>query len=84
MHETIRQLAAEGRRQVLVTPISFVSDHIETLHEIDIEHRALARELGIEQFHMVPGLNDSSAFIEALAELVLARVGRPALHAGSA
>ncbi len=84
MHETIRQLAAEGRRQVLVTPISFVSDHIETLHEIDIEHRALARESGIEQFHMVPGLNDSPAFIEALAELVLARVGRPALHAGSA
>jgi len=84
MHETIRQLAAEGRRQVLVVPISFVSDHVETLHEIDIEHRAQARELGIEQYRMVPGLNDSPAFIEALAELVLARVSSPAMYAGSA
>ena len=84
MHEAIRQLAAEGRRQVLVVPISFVSDHVETLHEIDIEHRAQARELGIEQYCMVPGLNDSPAFIEALAELVLARVAPPALHVGSA
>jgi ferrochelatase len=70
MHETIRKLAAERRGQVLVAPISFVSDHIETLHEIDIEHRQQAYELGIEQFRMVPGLNDSPAFIEALAALV--------------
>ena len=76
MHETIRKLAAEGRRQVLVVPISFVSDHIETLHEIDIEHRQHAHELGISHFRMVPGLNDSPAFIEALAGMVLARVGQ--------
>lgn len=77
MHETIRQLAAERRRHVLVAPISFVSDHIETLHEIDIEHREQALSLGIEQYRMVPGLNDSPAFIEALASLVEARVARP-------
>jgi len=77
MHETIARLAAERRRQVLVTPISFVSDHIETLHEIDIEHREQALGLGIEQFRMVPGLNDSPAFIETLASLVEARVSRP-------
>jgi len=70
MHETIRRLAVEGRRQVLVAPISFVSDHVETLHEIDIEHRRQARALGIERFAMVPGLNDSPRFIEALAGLV--------------
>jgi len=82
MHETIRELAAEGRRQVLVAPISFVSDHIETLHEIDIEHRAEALELGIEQFRMMRGLNDAPAFIEALAGLVRARIARRAMRGG--
>jgi protoporphyrin/coproporphyrin ferrochelatase len=70
MHETVKRLAAEGRKHVLVVPISFVSDHVETLHEIDIEHREQARSLGIHDFRMVPGLNDSPAFIEALAGLV--------------
>ncbi|SPF47064.1 Ferrochelatase [Candidatus Sulfopaludibacter sp. SbA4] len=80
MHETIRRLAAEGRKHVLVVPISFVSDHVETLHEIEIEHRAQARGLGIGDFRMVPGLNDSPAFIEALAGLVRSRVGAAAPH----
>jgi ferrochelatase len=74
MHETIKRLAAEGSKHVLVVPISFVSDHVETLHEIDIEHREQARSLGIEDYRMVPGLNDSPAFIAALAELVRSRV----------
>jgi ferrochelatase len=74
MHETIKQLAAEGRRNVLVIPISFVSDHVETLHEIDIEHRAQALTLGISNYRMVPGLNDSPEFISALAGLVRSRV----------
>ena len=75
MHQTIRQLADEGRKNLLVVPISFVSDHVETLHEIDIEHREQARSLGIPNYRMVPGLNDSPAFIEALAALVRARMG---------
>jgi len=75
MHETIKRLAAEGRKHVLAVPISFVSDHVETLHEIEIEHRERARGLGIEDFRMVPGLNDSPSFIAALAGLVRARVG---------
>jgi ferrochelatase len=70
MHETIERLAAEGRKRVVVVPISFVSDHVETLHEIDIEHREQARGLGIEEYRMVPGLNDSPGFIAALAGLV--------------
>ena len=78
MHETIKRLAAESRRHVLVAPISFVSDHVETLHEIDIEHREQARSLGIEDYRMVPGLNDSPRFIAALAELVRAAVSAPA------
>ena len=74
MRETIRRLASEGRRHMLVVPISFVSDHVETLYEIDIEHREEARRLGITDFRMVPGLNDSPTFIEALAGLVRSRV----------
>ncbi len=75
MHETVKRLAAEGRKHVLVVPISFVSDHVETLHEIDIEHREQARSLGIHDFRMVPGLNDSPSFIGALAGLVRRSVG---------
>jgi ferrochelatase len=74
MHETVKSLAAAGSRHVLVVPISFVSDHVETLHEIDIEHREQARGLGIEEYRMMPGLNDSTAFIAALANLVRRRV----------
>jgi protoporphyrin/coproporphyrin ferrochelatase len=70
MHETVRRLAAEQRKHLLVVPISFVSDHVETLHEIDIEHREQALSLGIEDYRMTPGLNDSAAFIQALAGLV--------------
>ncbi|MEO7652125.1 MAG: ferrochelatase [Bryobacteraceae bacterium] len=70
MHETIKALAAAGSRHVLVVPISFVSDHVETLHEIDIEHREQARELGIADYRMMPGLNDSPDFIVTLASLV--------------
>jgi protoporphyrin/coproporphyrin ferrochelatase len=74
MHETIRSLASQGTRNMLVVPISFVSDHVETLHEIDIEHREHARVLGITNYRMTPGLNDSPEFIRALAELVRSRV----------
>ena len=70
MHETVKRLAAENRRHVVVVPISFVSDHVETLHEIAIEHRQQAHELGIEDFRLVPGLNDSPRFVAALAGLV--------------
>ena len=49
---------------------------METLHEIDIEHRAQARALGIHDYRMVPGLNDSPPFIGALAGLVRRRVAQ--------
>lgn len=75
MHETVKSLAAAGSKHVLVVPISFVSDHVETLHEIDIEHREQARTLGIEDYRMMPGLNDSPDFIRALAGLVRGAVG---------
>ncbi len=52
-------------------PIAFVTEHIETLHEINIEAREQAHKLGVEQFEMMPAVGDSPAFISALADLVL-------------
>jgi ferrochelatase len=56
-------------------PIAFVSDHVETLGEIDHEAREEAAELGIQQFEMTSGLNDSPTFIAALADLVGTAMG---------
>jgi ferrochelatase len=70
LRDTLRSLAARHRRHVLVVPISFVSDHVETLYEIDIEYREQALRLGIDDYRMTPGLNDSPCFIQALAGLV--------------
>jgi ferrochelatase len=70
MRETLESLARGGSRSVLMVPISFVSDHVETLFEIDIEHREIAEKAGITGFRLVPGLNDDPVFISALAGLV--------------
>jgi len=75
LRATLRQLTAEGRRNVCVIPISFVSDHVETLGEIDHCAREEARLLGIERFVMTQGLNTSPTFIRALAASVLAAIG---------
>jgi len=77
LRATLRQLAAEKARDVCVIPISFVSDHVETLGEIDHEAREEARSLGIRQFEMTPGLNDSPKFIQALAASVIEALQEP-------
>jgi len=74
LHQTLRELAAARTENVLVIPIAFVTDHIETLHEIDLEARAEARTLGLRRFEMTPGLNDSPTFLRALTDLVLTTV----------
>jgi ferrochelatase len=72
---TIEQLAHEGVKEMLVVPISFVTEHIETLHEINIEAREEAMKLGIERFRMMPAVGDSPLFIAALKNLVLRAAG---------
>jgi ferrochelatase len=72
---TIERLAHEGVKEMLVVPISFVTEHIETLHEINIEARDEAKKLGVETFRMMPALGDSPYFIAALKDLVLRAVG---------
>jgi ferrochelatase len=69
--DMLKKLAGSGVKNLLVVPLSFVSDHIETLHEIDIEYSKKAWELGIAKFARMPSLNSSPRFIEALAALVL-------------
>ncbi len=71
LHRTLQDLAAERVREVCIVPVAFVSDHVETLGEIDHEAREEAHKLGIEQFEMSTGLNDSPKFIGALAQIVL-------------
>jgi protoporphyrin/coproporphyrin ferrochelatase len=75
LHRTIRGLAAARAGEVCVVPIAFVSDHVETLGEIDHEAREEAAALGIKQFEMTSGLNDSPTFIAALADLVESAIG---------
>src|ERR1017187_3175975 len=70
LHQTLKQLADERVREMCVVPVAFVSDHVETLGEIDHEARAEAHRLGITQFEMSNGLNDSPKFVEALAQIV--------------
>jgi protoporphyrin/coproporphyrin ferrochelatase len=73
--DTIDKLAANRVRSLLVIPISFLTEHIETLHEINIEARAHAKAAGITGFYMIPALNDSPLLIRALADLVLRAIG---------
>ena len=68
--EMIRKLGESGCKSLLMVPLSFVSDHIETLYEIDIQYREEAAALGITDFRRTESLNTSPAFIQCLAELV--------------
>jgi protoporphyrin/coproporphyrin ferrochelatase len=75
LRQSLTDLAARGVSEVCVVPVSFVSDHVETLGEIDHEARHQATDLGIRQFEMTSGLNDSPTFIAALADLVMNAIG---------
>jgi ferrochelatase len=66
----VRELAAAGTGALVVVPVSFVSDHIETLFEIERLYGDLARSLGIAEFVRVPALEAAPGFVEALADLV--------------
>ena len=68
--DVIEQLGKQGIDDVLVAPISFVSEHIETLYELDILFKKAAAEAGVANFRRVPALNSDPTFIRALAEIV--------------
>jgi ferrochelatase len=73
--QEIRRAGAEGKG-VLITPIAFVSDHVETLVELDHEYAEIAREVGCAPYLRAPALGVEAAFIEALARAVAGALGR--------
>jgi ferrochelatase len=76
--ETIPKLASEGVLQLMLVPVSFVSEHSETLYEMDILYRDVAAEAGITQYRRVPTMNCRPDFIDALAALVERALPNPA------
>ncbi|MEQ1564968.1 MAG: ferrochelatase [Myxococcota bacterium] len=68
--QVLDELARAGARRVCLVPISFASEHIETLHEIDIEYREHAHAAGIPHFGRAPAIGTDPAFVACLADLV--------------
>ena len=70
----IEKLAARGKKHLLIIPISFVSDHVETSFELDIEYRHIAEKAGIKNYIVMTGLNDSQTFVDALSDIIMGEV----------
>ena len=68
--QVLRRLGARGEKHVLVVPIAFTSDHIETLSELDREYGEVAHHAGITHYKRAPALNDRPLFLEGLAQIV--------------
>lgn len=77
IQDVIRDKAAKGTKQMLVYPIAFVSDHVETLFELGITYAELAQAQGIAHYRVVPALNNHPRFIAALKTLVLNAATNP-------
>ncbi|XP_008549677.1 ferrochelatase, mitochondrial [Microplitis demolitor] len=70
-HNSLRGYVSQGKKNFIIVPIAFVNEHIETLHELDIQYCTdLARELKIEKIRRTPTPNDHPLFIKALADVV--------------
>lgn len=69
--DVIKGLCERGKKNILLVPIAFTSDHIETLHELDIEYgQVLGEECGVENIRRAESLNGNPLFMKALADLV--------------
>lgn len=81
--DTEIERAANDKMGVVITPIAFVSEHSETLVELDIEYAEMAHDLGVPEYHRVPAVGTASLFIEGLADLVTTRLTQnPGLCSG--
>jgi len=73
--DAIKGLAENGNKNLLLVPIAFTSDHIETLHELDLEYaEELAEEVGVENIRRSNAMNDNAIFIQAMADLVRSHI----------
>jgi len=77
--DAIQELGQQGVQDMVVVPISFVSEHIETLQEIDMEYREVAESAGIHNFRRVPALNTHSQFIDGMADLTIEALNSPSV-----
>ena len=68
--QVLRRIGARGQTHVLVVPIAFTSDHIETLSELDREYGEVAHQAGITHYKRAPALNDRPLFLDGLAQIV--------------
>ncbi|MFB6272092.1 MAG: ferrochelatase [Salinibacter sp.] len=75
--DTLKTLAEQGHRSVLVVPISFVTDHISTSYDLDVEARVEAEGHGIDHFEVTAGLNTHPLLLEALGEATVAQLELP-------
>mmetsp|Transcript_20894 Transcript_20894/g.42184 ORF Transcript_20894/g.42184 Transcript_20894/m.42184 type:complete len:515 (-) Transcript_20894:151-1695(-) len=75
--DVLPELGEQGVKNLVVVPISFVSEHIETLEEIDIEYRELALESGIMNWRRSPALNTDATFIQDMADMVADALSEP-------
>ena len=75
--DVLPELGEEGVKNLVVVPISFVSEHIETLEEIDLEYRELALESGIINWRRSPALNTDPTFIDDMADMVADALNEP-------
>ena len=75
--DVLQELGELKIKDLVVVPISFVGEHIETLQEIDIEYKEIALKSGIENFRRVKALNTYPTFIEGLSELVITCLKEP-------
>jgi protoporphyrin/coproporphyrin ferrochelatase len=72
-------LGEKGTQELVVVPVSFISEHIETLQEIDMEYREIALESGIKNFRRAPALNTYPKFINDLGNMVVEAINAPAV-----
>ncbi|KAG2177586.1 hypothetical protein INT44_008098 [Umbelopsis vinacea] len=72
--EAIKKYGEQGKKNIVVVPIAFTSDHIETLFELDIEYGKEAHEAGVTGFKRSESLNDDPVFAEAMADIVKAHL----------
>lgn len=69
--DSIERLGGEGKKLLLMVPISFVSDHIETLYEMDVTYKKLALDAGFSSYLRVPGINEDEALAECLEDVLI-------------
>ena len=69
-HVALKALAKKNWQNLVIVPLGFTSDHLETLYEIDIEYMEMAKKLGFKKVVRARSLNDDKDFIDALSEIV--------------